>query len=588
VIKLKWKLQEQPDPTDLERLCKVVPELEPSIWTLLWQRGIHSFEAVRDFMRPGLHQLHNPFLMKDMDKATHRLNAAIERGERVMVYGDYDVDGTTSVALVYSFLASKGVDCTYYIPDRFEEGYGFSMKGVEFAHEQRYSLIITLDCGIKDAQRIEKANELGIDVIICDHHNVETLPPAFAVLDPKRPDCAYPDKGLSGCGVGFKLLQGLCEVRGESTDELFRSLDLLAISIGADIVPLVGENRALASEGLRVLQTDRRPGIVRMLNLANVKKEILDISDVVFILAPRINAAGRIKSGRDAVRLLISQDPEEIEEMGKLLESNNLTRRGLDKSITESAIAQIEEDSFYKSAFSLVVKGEEWSKGVVGIVASRLVEAYFKPAIVLTTKGDQLAGSARSVPGLDLYEALGACEDLLTQFGGHTMAAGLSLPVANFTAFRKRFDQVVAEALCHTYPVPEVRVDMELDFSAIKERFFNQLKLFAPFGPQNMKPVFMSLGVVNAGGTRAVGGDLTHLKVHLRHPDHPHSLDGIAFGMAKEWADPIREGRPVDILYTLAENEWNGRKTIQLEVQDIRASETSDVFSQNDHSSVEA
>lgn len=587
-MKTIWKLKEQPDESELARLRAELRDLEPEICTLLWQRGLHSLEEARDFFRPGLHQLHDPFLMKDMDRAVDRLEKALKNEERILVYGDYDVDGTTAVALVYSFLRSRKAEADYYIPDRFEEGYGFSMRGVEYAAEHGFSLIITLDCGIKDGERIERANALGMDVIVCDHHNVDTPPPAFAVLDPKRPDCNYPDKGLSGCGVGFKLLQGLCIRLGEGTDELFRSLDLLAISIGADIVPVRGENRALAAEGLRVLQNYKRPGIARMLELANFKKDSLTISDVVFILAPRINAAGRIKSGRDAVSLLISSDPGDIEQLGKLLEENNRTRKDLDRGITESAIARIESDPAYNNARALTVAGEDWSKGVVGIVASRLVETYFKPAIVLTTKGDLLAGSARSVPGLDLYDALGACGDLLTQFGGHTMAAGLSMPAENFEAFRDRFNEIVSEMLGPVVSGPEITIDAELSFGAVTERLFNRIQLLAPFGPENMKPLFLSRGLINARYTRAVGSDQTHLKLHLKDPESGVEMDGIAFGMAAEWAPLIQEGRPVDIVYSLEENVWNDRRTIQLMVEDIRLSEGDEVRLSEDSAKQEA
>jgi single-stranded-DNA-specific exonuclease len=427
-MKAEWKLKPVADEEEIRRLNREVGPLEPAIWQLLIRRGLTTKDAARDFLRPGRHLMHDPFLMKDMDRAVERLTRAVASREQVLVYGDYDVDGTTAVALVYSFLRDLGVPCTYYVPDRFEEGYGFSMKGVEFAAAHGYSLIITLDCGIKDGERIRRAAELGMEVIVCDHHNPDEIPEAAAVLDPKRPDCPYPFKGLSGCGVGFKMLQAYCTAAGLEEETLFRHLDLLAISIAADIVPVTGENRYFAGEGLKVLQQSPRRGIREMLRVAGFKKKSMTISDVVFTIAPRINAAGRIMSGRNAVRLLISDDDDEIREMGKLLEENNVTRKSLDRGITDAAVRMVEEDAFYRTSFSTVVWGEEWSKGVVGIVASRLVETYYKPTIVLTRKDDHLAGSARSIPGIDLYEILNRCQDLLTQFGGHPMAAGLSLP----------------------------------------------------------------------------------------------------------------------------------------------------------------
>jgi single-stranded-DNA-specific exonuclease len=571
-MKPVWKYRPVPSDEEVERLCREEAELHPVIWKLLVQRGIADKESAKFFLRPSLNQLHNPFLMKDMDKAVDRLSLALERKEPILIYGDYDVDGTTAVALVCSFLSGLGAACEYYIPDRFKEGYGFSMNGVEFAAEQGYSLIITLDCGIKDGPRIERCGELGIDVIVCDHHNPGQLPPAFAVLDPKRPDCNYPDKGLSGCGVGFKLMQGLCQLKGLPEQELFNYLDLLAISIGADIVPVVGENRALAREGLAVLNRFERPGIQKMLELAGFKRKALTISDVVFVLAPRINAAGRIMSGRNAVRLLISKDLNEIEELGSLIEKNNTTRKTLDKGITESAVRMIEEDAFYRDSYTSVVKGTEWNKGVVGIVASRLVETYYKPSIVLVDSGETLAGSARSIPGVDLYEILGECTDLLTQYGGHTMAAGLSLPAVNYPAFRERFDALVGEALAHQRPVPETEIDLEIRLDDITDKLFSELNHFQPFGPENMKPVFMCREVVDAGGSRLVGNPAEHLKLRLKQKGSPKIADGIAF-FSKEWEPPVTAKRPLDILFTLEPNEFNGKVSIQLMVSDLRESE---------------
>jgi single-stranded-DNA-specific exonuclease len=567
-----WIRKTQPDDADIQRFSAELG-IEPMLCRMLLQRGISTIEDARVFFRPDLNQLHDPFLMKDMDKAVDRLSSAIAGGEKILVYGDYDVDGTTAVALVFSFLAGQGACCDYYIPDRFTEGYGFSFRAVEWAAENDFKLIITLDCGIKDAAKIDRANALGMDVLICDHHNPEELPAAFAVLDPKRADCAYPYKGLSGCGVGFKLLQGYCMKKDISTDFLYSFLDLLAISIGADIVPLTGENRVLATFGIRQLQENPRPGIDAMLELAQFKKKRMTITDVVFVLAPRINAAGRIMSGRNAVKLLISPSKEEALEMGKILEGNNLTRRGLDKDITASAIQMVDADSFYSTSYTTVVKNEGWSKGVIGIVASRLVETYYKPAVVLSQKDGILAGSARSISGIDLYEVLLACSDYLEQFGGHTMAAGLSMKEANFLPFRERFDQLVARQLGFIQPIPQIEYDMEIDIHEITPRFFNRLERFAPFGPENMKPVFLSRNLINAGFTKQVGEDGAHLKVHVKQRDHKKAINGIGFDLGPAWGPEIGENRAVDLLYCLEENEWNGQTTIQLMLKDIRHAE---------------
>lgn len=565
-----WKYPASLDRSpDIELLIQQEANLEPLIWQLLLLRGISTRAGAEAFLKPSLLGLHDPFLMADMDRAVRRLDLAFSSAEKVLIYGDYDVDGTTAVAMVYGFLSARGLNCSFYIPDRFKEGYGFSMAGVEYAAEQDYTLIITLDCGIKDGLRIERCRELGIDVIVCDHHKPSALPPAFAVLDPIRSDCSYPDKGLSGCGVGFKLLQGWCRYTGHSEDDLMSYLDLLSISIGADIVPVVGENRILAREGLEVLNRTKRPGIRRMLELAGFNKSRLTISDVVFTLAPRINAAGRIMSGRNAVRLLLSEDPTEVEELSRLIEGNNVTRKSLDKGITESAIRMVGEDAFYTHSFSTVVRGTEWNKGVVGIVASRLVETFYKPSVVLVDNGEVLAGSARSIPGIDLYELLGKCQDLLIQYGGHTMAAGLSLRAENFLAFRERFDKLTAAALSYERPVPELAIDLEVEFGDLTDRMFRQLMYFEPFGPANMKPVFLARHCTDAGGSRLVGNPAEHLKLRLRQQASGRILDGIAF-FSREWAPTVLSGKPVDIVFTIEPNEYNGRTTMQLVVEALR------------------
>jgi single-stranded-DNA-specific exonuclease len=546
--------------------------VDPVIGQLLVDREIFTFEEAKAFFRPQLSDLHDPFLMRDMDKAVERLTQAVESGERILVFGDYDVDGTTAVTLMYSFLKQLGVDCAFYIPDRYSEGYGFSFKGVDYAVQNEYSLIITLDCGIKDIEKVAYANENGVDVIICDHHNPGELPDAAAVLDPKRSDCYYPFKGLSGCGVGFKLLQAFCQVHKIPEANLFQYLDLLTISIGADIVPLVGENRILAYYGLKQLvEGPRRPGIQAMLDQAGFVKPNINITDVVFILAPRINAAGRIFSGARAVELLLAETVEEAQAISPSVEDNNNTRKSLDKEITAEAIAQVDTDDFYQTSFTTVVFSDKWHKGVVGIVASRLVEAYYKPTIVLVEAEGKLSGSARSIPGIDLFDMLGQCRDLLLQFGGHTMAAGLSMKKENFDAFRERFDSVVAGQLKGERPIPHVYYDAELNFDQITPKFYRILNQFAPFGPENMKPIFMTRNIFDHAGTRQVGAGKTHLKLQVHQGQRGQKvMDGIGFDMG-DWCESLQSKQPVDLLYTIEENEWNGQVSLQLNVKDIHA-----------------
>ena len=548
-------------------------ELNIDLYTasLLAQRAIHSFESAREFFRPSIQKLHDPFLMKDMDRAVNRLSEAMHRNEKILVYGDYDVDGTTAVTMVYSFLESIGVGCDYYIPDRYGEGYGFSMKGVDYAKENGCSLIITLDCGVRDSQKIEYARSLGIDVIVCDHHMPAEIPDAAAVLDPKRLDCNYPYKGLSGAGVGFKMLQALCIQQSIELELLFNYLDLVTISIGADIVPITGENRILAHFGLKQLQASQRPGIASMLDKAGFKKSEINITDVVFILAPRINAAGRIFSGKAAVDLLLSND-DEASTLSSAIEEYNATRKGLDKEITLHATQIVDDDLFHKESFVTVVCNEKWHKGVVGIVASRLVETYYKPTIVLVSDGEKMAGSARSIDGIDLFECLNECEEHLIQFGGHAMAAGLSLKAENFEAFRAQFDRVVRSKLNNLRPAPFICYDTELDFASITPRFYRLLKQFEPFGPENLSPVFLARNVKNAVFTRTVGENNNHLKLHVSQAENPTlSMEGIGFDLG-HWLPNLKEGALVDLLFTINENNWNNKTTLQLVVKDIRES----------------
>lgn len=540
---------------------------------ILVQRGIYTFDEAKAFFRPELSDLHNPYLMRDMDRAVRRLEQALANGEKILVYGDYDVDGTTAVTIMYSFLSDMGAPCDYYIPDRYTEGYGFSMKGVDYAHANGCALIITLDCGVRDGAKIDYAQSLGIDVIVCDHHQPAEIPSAAAVLDPKRPDCPYPFKGLCGAGVGFKLLQAFCETHEVDKNKLFQYLDILTIAIAADIVPVSGENRILAYHGLKQLQNTERPGIQAMLKNAGFIKNGLTITDVVFILAPRINAAGRIFSGKKAVDLLLSKNTAEAAEVAAAIEEYNTTRKSLDKGITEEALKNVSEDAFYDSALSLVVAGESWHKGVVGIVAARLVETHYKPAIVLVSDGEKMTGSARSIDGIDLFECLSECEDLLEQFGGHTKAAGLSLKASNFHAFRQKFDDVIRQKLNNVKPAPTLVYDTELPLTEITPRLMRILKQFEPFGPENMHPVFLVKGVVNTGYSRVVGEQKNHLKLHVRHPESPSTMmDGIGFSLA-HWHGALESQQPVDLLFALDENTWKNKTTIQLVVKDIRSSE---------------
>ena len=565
-----WVPKNNPDQAIVQLLQNEL-SVSQRIAHLLVQRDIASFEQARNFFRPDIEHLHDPFLMKDMDRAVERLSAALHKNENILVYGDYDVDGTTAVTLVYSFLSSLGAPCHYYIPDRYTEGYGFSMQGVDYANEKNCTLIITLDCGVRDAQKIDYASSLNIDVIVCDHHRPAEIPNAAAVLDPKRPDCNYPYKGLSGAGVGFKMLQGLCEQQSIETELLFSYLDLVTISIGADIVPLTGENRILAYFGLQQLQQSQRPGVAAMLTKAGFKKTLITITDVVFMLAPRINAAGRIFSGNAAVKLLLACSDEALE-LSTAIEEYNVTRKGLDKDITAHAKRKIDADAFQFSSLSTVVYDESWHKGVVGIVASRLVETYYKPTIVLVSDGEKMAGSARSIDGIDLFDCLNECEEHLIQFGGHTMAAGLSLKAEKFVHFQNRFDEVVRQKLNNVRPVPCIQYDSEINFSDINARFFKVLKQFEPFGPENLSPVFLARNVKNARYTRTVGESNNHLKLHVEQVGCPEiTFDGIGFDLGY-WCERLKNDCVVDLLFSIEENTWNNKTSLQLSVKDIRES----------------
>ncbi len=547
--------------------------VDPILAKLLVQRGITSFEEARLFFRPTLTSLHDPFLMADMEKAVDRLNRAIGHKEKILVYGDYDVDGTTAVALVYKFLQRYTSNVAYYIPDRYTEGYGISMKGIDYAAENGYQLVITLDCGIKAVEKVNYANSLGIDFIICDHHNPdEKLPNAVAVLDSKRLDCNYPYKHLSGCGVGFKLIQAFAISNDIPFSELIPLLDLVAVSIASDIVPITGENRTLMYFGLKQLNTSPSIGLQSIIEVSDLKGKEITVSDIVFKLGPRINASGRLRTATEVVDLLVSKDTCFAREKSDSINELNNDRKDLDKNITEEAISYIKNNVNYESRKSIVVYNTDWHKGVVGIVASRLSEEYYKPTVVLTLSNGLATGSARSVPGFDLYAAIDSCRDLLDNFGGHLYAAGLSMKAENVEEFSKRFEKYVAENILPEQQTPQTDIDAVIDFSSITPKFMRILKQFAPFGPGNMKPIFVTKNTIDAGSSRLVGKEQEHLKLDLRDCSCSAAMGGIAFKMG-QFFDTIKSKNPIDVCYTLEENFFAGNTTIQMMVREIQTSE---------------
>lgn len=574
----RWVLKPQGDPQTVKRLAGEL-NIDQHLVNLLVQRGITSFDEARSFFRPSLDNLYDPFLMKDMDKAIERIEKALQGGEKILVYGDYDVDGTTAVSLVYLFFKQYSKSIDYYIPDRYTEGYGISFRGIDFAAEQGFSLVIALDCGIKAVEKIQYANTKGVDFIICDHHRPGTeLPAAVAVLDPKRPDCSYPYKELSGCGIGFKLIQAYAQQKNLPFELLTKYFDLVAVSIASDIVDITGENRILAYYGLLLINTKPRPGLEAVLQYGGIGRAAdlgmpyftreLSITDLVFLIGPRINAAGRIESGRNSVRLLISDNLEDAKTIGKQIDLYNTERKTLDAFATQQALEMIGGDEIQKNARSTVIFHPDWHKGVIGIVASRLTESYYRPTIVLTQAGGLITGSARSVKDFDVYEAIDSCSDLLEHFGGHKFAAGLSLKPENLDQFRKRFEEAVSERLRGIELIPEIEVDLELPLYAINSRFYSILKQFAPFGPGNMSPIFRTDGVIDAEGSRVVGKN--HLKLNIAHPEIPGGpFAGIAFQQGEHFLK-IEKKIPFNICYHLEENEWNGMKSLQLNVKDIR------------------
>jgi len=572
-IQKRWKEKLLPPAEQTTQLASEL-SIDSILSTLLLQRGINTFDEAKTFFRPSLAHMHNPFLMKDMDKAVARIEQAIGNKESILIYGDYDVDGTTAVALVYSFFKNYAHRIDYYIPDRYKEGYGISITGIDFAAKNGYTLIIALDCGIKANDKIDYANKLGVDFIICDHHRPgEFLPNAVAVLDPKRDDCDYPFDELSGAGVGFKLIEAFARNNNLFGDNLEKQiaeyLDFVAVSIAADIVPITGENRILAHFGLIQLNQRKRQGFKAIMDLSNIKRE-LGISDIVFSIAPRINAAGRIDSGNKAVELLISPTQNEAFLNGNGIDSTNTERKTIDTHITAQAFAMIEESEFLQTSKSTVLFNNEWHKGVVGIVASRLTEKYYRPTVVLTEADGIASGSARSVKDFDVYNAIEACSDLLEQFGGHKYAAGLTMKVENVEAFKLKFEEVVSNTILEEMLTPEIEIDCELRLDEIEPKFFRVLKQFAPFGPGNMSPVFVSKGVTHNGSLRVVGTN--HLKMEIHQSNEKRSFPAIGFNMAT-MSNIITNYKPFDVCYTIEENEWNGTINLQLVIKDIKVNE---------------
>ena len=537
---------------------------------LLVQRDILTYDDARSFFRPDLSDLHDPFLMADMQNAVDRLTLAMKRNEKILVYGDYDVDGTTSVSLVYKFLKQFYSNIDFYIPDRYNEGYGISIQGIDFAASNEYKLVIALDCGIKATEKVKYALTQGVDFIICDHHTPdEVLPPAVAVLDPKRIDCNYPYKHLSGCGVGFKLMQAFAITNNIDFSQLTPLLDLLALSIASDIVPITGENRILAFFGLKQINSNPCVGLKGILDVCGLTDKEITISDIVFKIGPRINASGRMKLAYEAVELLVSSDPVFAKEKSDTINEYNNDRKDLDKYITDEAIALIEADKRYVDRKSIVVHKSDWHKGVIGIVASRLSEEYYKPSIVLTNSNGLASGSARSVSGFDIYKAIDSCRDLLENFGGHMYAAGLSMKEENVPAFTERFEKFVSENILEEQTFPQIDIDAILEFKDITPKFFRVLKQFGPFGPGNMKPVFVSKRVFDFGTSRLVGKEQEHLKLELIDSSSENVMNGIAFRM-HEFNEPLKALNPLDICYTLEENTFNGNTTTQLMIKDIK------------------
>ena len=569
---MRWTIKPKPEQHQIDQLATAL-KVDTLVAHLLVQRGITNYEEAKKFFRPELSDLHDPFLMKDMDLAVARIEKAISEGENILVYGDYDVDGTTAVALVSSYLLQDYPNVATYIPDRYEEGYGISFQGIDFADDNGFSLIIALDCGVKAIEKVLYANRKGIDFIICDHHRPgDKLPQAVAVLDPKRDDCSYPYAELCGCGIGFKLIQALATNKGDTIDDLIPYLDLVATAIGADIVPVTGENRVLAHCGLKVINTNPRIGFKAIID--QLKKEKLTITDVVFIIAPRINAAGRMKHGQHAVNLLTEADLNQAQTFAKEIEQFNLDRKNLDQEITAEALVQIVENK-EEDRFTSVVYKNSWHKGVIGIVASRLTETYYRPTLVFTKSGDKLAASARSVKGFDVYNALYKCTEHIEQFGGHKYAAGLTLSEEQYEPFKERFEKVVSESIDPNLLTPEISIDSKIELKQITPRLMRILQQLAPFGPGNMKPVFMAENLKDTGYAKGVGEDEKHLKCKVHQNASVDSgavrksYDAIGFNLGQKLPIVTNKKR-FNAVFSIEENEWNGNVNLQLKLRDIK------------------
>jgi single-stranded-DNA-specific exonuclease len=565
----RWVVKEKGDRVVVKQLADALGVSE-SLANLMVQRNITTVAEADAFFSPSLSYLHDPFLMKDMNIAVDRISSAINKNEKILVYGDYDVDGTTAVAMMYSFLKEQYSNVSYYIPDRYKEGYGVSFKGLDYAYENNCKIVITLDCGIKAVEKVKYARSKGLDIIICDHHFPgEEIPRALAVLDPKQPSCSYPYKELSGCGVGFKLIQAFARVHAIPFSEITHYLDLVAVSIASDIVPITGENRVMAYFGLKQLNESPQTGLKEIIRESEVHKA-LSIEDVVFKIGPRINAAGRMESGGKAVELLISNDIKLAADISREINNFNNERRSVDRIITTEAMRMISEDQGNVNAKTTVLYNPSWRKGVIGIVASRLIETYYRPTVILTESNGFATGSARSVQGYDLYQAIEACSDLLESFGGHMFAAGLTLKKENINLFKERFEQHVINTITDDQLVPRVFIDTELAFSEINDDYFKIMNRFQPFGPENMSPVFVSRNVFDSGAGRMVGSNCEHLKLDLcQESTGTRTFPAIAFSQANHF-EYIKGGNPFNICYSLEMNEFRGVRNLQLNIRDIK------------------
>lgn len=572
----RWVFKPKAEMKTVNQLEKEL-QIPNTIANLLVQKGIRSFEDAKSFFRPNLNELHDPFLMKDMDKAVERVNTAIAKNENILIYGDYDVDGTSAVSLVYTYLLKYTNNLSYYIPDRYTEGYGVSFTGIDFAEDNGFSLIIALDCGIKAIDKIDYANEKNIDFIICDHHLPgDEIPNACAVLDPKQSNCEYPYKELCGAGVGLKLVQALAKKNNTPIEEVYGLLDIAAIAVAADIVPITGENRIISQLGLKKINESPRPGIDALFYQAKKENEVIVNSDLVFTAAPRINAAGRMDSGQKAVDLICSKSIKDAQEIASKINRFNDSRREEDKKITKEALEIIEADEWMKDAKSCVLYQPHWHKGVIGIVASRVIESYYRPTIILTKSGDKVAGSARSVKGFSVYNAIDACKDEIIQFGGHKYAAGLTLKEENVDAFRRKFEEVVSNTITKDQLSPEITIDAEITLDELRPeegnslpKFYRLITQFEPFGPNNMTPIFCLKGVVDNGYGKIVGDN--HLKLTITHPDFSDiQIGSIAFNFGHLEQHILIEKMPFDIVFSIEKNEWRGNVSLQLKIRDIK------------------